>query len=283
MDSLLFLLESKLELLPESELKIAKYILKEKKNVIHQRVTEIAEATGASTSAVVRLCKSLGIPGFQEMKIMLARDVFVGNSTHDTGSLELEDLPSLEISQLLNQTSSSSIESIKDLTRLVSIPDLSRVGMLLEQATFIQSFGIGLSSGVAFDFAHKMQRLGLLCGYIQETQMQLITACNMKKGMVGMVISHSGNTTEMVRIAKIMKENGVTVITITGNPHGDVSFLSDVVLLAPLSEPLKRQGASSSRISQLVLIDMLFSMIIKGDHEKYSRNIKKTYAAYENL
>ncbi len=283
MDSLLFLLESRLESLPESELKIAKYILKEKKNVIHQRVTEIAKATGASTSAVVRLCKSLGIPGFQEMKIMLARDVFVGNETHDTGSINLEDLPCVEINQLLNQTSSSSIESIKDLTRLISIPDLSRVGVLLEDATFIQSFGIGLSSGVAFDFAHKMQRLGLLCGYNQETQMQLITACNMKKGMLGMVISHSGNTSEMVRIAKIMKENGVTVVTITGNPHGDVSFLSDMVLLAPLSEPLKRQGASSSRISQLVLIDMLFSMIIKRDHEKYSRNIKKTYAAYEDL
>lgn len=281
MDSLLFLLESKLDALPESEQKVAKYILKEKKNVIHQKVADIAEATGASTSAVIRLCKTLGIPGFHEMKIMLARDVFMGtepNGSSETDALRIQDSGALSI---VSQISSSSIESIKDLQKMVSMEELFKAAKLLEKAPFIHVFGIGLSNSIAFDFAHKMQRLGLLCGYYQETQMQMISASNMKAGMVGMVISHSGNTAQMVRMTKAMKEHGVSVITITGNRLGDIALLSDVVLLAPLSEPLKRQGASSSRISQLVLIDMLFSIIIKSNPDGYVQTIKKTYEAYE--
>ena len=281
MDSLLFLIESKLDGLPESELKIARYILQEKKNVIYQRVTEIAAATGASTSAVIRLCKTLGIPGFQEMKIMLARDVFGNTGERSASTSETDNLDYFDESQILSQTSSSSVESINDLLRLVSINDLTRVASMLEEASFIQSFGIGLSNGVAFDFAHKMQRLGLLCGYYQETQMQLITACNMREGMVAVVISHSGNTFEMIRIAQIVKKNRVKLISLTGNPHGDVADLCDVVLQVPLSEPLKRQGASSTRISQLVLVDMLFSLIIKHNPEQYMKNIENTYGAYE--
>lgn len=281
MDSLSFLLESKLDALPESEQKVAKYILKEKKNVIHQKVADIAEATGASTSAVIRLCKTLGIPGFHEMKIMLARDVFMGtepNGSSETDALRIQDSGALSI---VSQISSSSIESIKDLQKMVSMEELFKAAKLLEKAPFIHVFGIGLSNSIAFDFAHKMQRLGLLCGYYQETQMQMISASNMKAGMVGMVISHSGNTAQMVRMTKAMKEHGVSVITITGNRLGDIALLSDVVLLAPLSEPLKRQGASSSRISQLVLIDMLFSLIIKSNPDGYVQTIKKTYEAYE--
>jgi DNA-binding MurR/RpiR family transcriptional regulator len=45
----------------------------------------------------------------------------------------------------------------------------------------------------------------------------MISASNMCPGMVGMVISHSGNTEQMVKIAKTMKSRGVTVLTITGN------------------------------------------------------------------
>jgi DNA-binding MurR/RpiR family transcriptional regulator len=283
MDSLLFLLESKLDSLPESEQKVARYILDERKNVIHQRVAEIAKATGSSTSAVMRLCRSLGIPGFHEMKIMLARDVFVGT---ETSSLAGEGgasphLLEQENEAIISQIGANSVESIKDLQKMVSMAELSRTAELLEHATYIHSFGIGLSNGIAFDFAHKMQRLGLLCGYYQETQMQMISASNMRRGMVGMVISHSGNTEQMVKIAKTMKSRGVTVLTITGNRLGDVAMLSDLVLLAPLSEPLKRQGASSSRISQLVLIDMLFSRIIKNKPDEYIQTIKKTYEAYE--
>lgn len=278
MDSLLFLLESKLDTLPVSEKKVAQYILREKKNVINQRVVEIAKETGSSPSAVVRLCKSLGIPGFHELKMMLARDVFVGVETTDSASSHPLDQDSEAI---ITQIGSNSIGSIKDLQKMVSLEELTKASLLLENSDYIHAFGIGLSNGIAFDFAHKMQRLGLLCGHYQETQMQMITACNMKKGMVGMIISHSGNTDEMVKIAKMMKKKGVTIMTITGNGIGEVALNSDITLLAPLSEPLKRQGASSSRISQLVLVDMLFSRIINNNPEEYAKKTKETYNAYE--
>jgi len=135
---------------------------------------------------------------------------------------------------------------------------------------------VGLSNSVAFDFYHKMGRLGYLCGFAQDYYMQLIAASNMSPGMTAMFISHSGTTPEMVKAAKIAKNNGATLITITSNPEGDIAELSDIVLLVPFSEPLQRYGASSTRIAQLTIIDMIFSELIRKHPSRSIENLEKT-------
>jgi DNA-binding MurR/RpiR family transcriptional regulator len=273
MNSLIFLIESKLNTLPNSERKVADYILKQKKNVIYQRISEIAAETGSSPSAVMRLCRNLGIPGFQELKIMLARDVFGVKENNHGEEKSAHDF--LEGSQIL-QTIESNINGLDDLKKYIDNEAIEKAVSLLEQSTYLFSFGLGLSGSIAFDFCHKMERLGYLCGFSQDIHMQMVSANNMTSGMTGMVISHSGTTPEIVKIAKIAKTKGAAMITITGNRHSDVADICDVVLLVPFSEPAQRFGASSSRIVQLTIIDILFSELIRCNPPRYIDKMAKT-------
>ena len=44
-------------------------------DVIRMSITEVAEQTGASEGSIVGLCRRLGASGFQELKILLSRDL----------------------------------------------------------------------------------------------------------------------------------------------------------------------------------------------------------------
>src|SRR5215472_11895764 len=58
-----------------AEQRVADFILKNPEELIHLTVTELAERTQTSESTVVRLCQKIEYKGYQEFKIMLARDL----------------------------------------------------------------------------------------------------------------------------------------------------------------------------------------------------------------
>ena len=54
---------------------IAEHILKHPQDVVHKSITELAEVTNSSEATIFRLCKHLGLQGFQDLKITLAREI----------------------------------------------------------------------------------------------------------------------------------------------------------------------------------------------------------------
>src|ERR1700691_6727353 len=58
-----------------AEQRVADFILKHPDELIYLTVTELAERTNTSESTVVRLCQKIGYKGYQEFKIVLARDL----------------------------------------------------------------------------------------------------------------------------------------------------------------------------------------------------------------
>jgi DNA-binding MurR/RpiR family transcriptional regulator len=215
----------------------------------------------------------LGIPGYKEFKIMLSRDIF------SPSSYLKENIDPLSQTEITNQDQriiDSNIEVLTDLKTMIKSEMIEKAVNFIDKSKYIFSFGVGFSKSVAFDFYHKMSRLGYLCGFAKDYYMQLIAASNLTSGMTAMFISHSGTTASMVKAAKISKNNGAYLITITSNPDGDIGALSDCLLLIPFSEPLQRYGASSTRIAQLTIVDMIFSKLIRKHPSRAIKNLEKT-------
>mgnify|MGYP001952205860 FL=1 len=55
--------------------RIADFIVKNPREVVHMSVSEVAERTGSSEGSIVGLCKNLGATGFQQIKIALAQEI----------------------------------------------------------------------------------------------------------------------------------------------------------------------------------------------------------------
>jgi RpiR family transcriptional regulator, carbohydrate utilization regulator len=260
MDSLSFLIKAKLEKLPESERKIADYILREQRKVVYMNLIELAENSKSSQSAVIRFCKHLGVPGFHDLKIMLARDVF--------GGVEIEDVQPLLVDGsngaqgIISNVVASLLQAIKDMPASVNAASLERAAEIIESAEFVQVFGVGTSGIVALDLYHKLERIGIRCAFVSDCHLQITAACGLRKSDLGIFVSYSGETPEMVRAASEAKSNGAGIIALTKRGRNSIANLSDLTLHVPTSESIMRQGASSSRIAQLVVVDMIFSLLV---------------------
>ena len=57
------------------ETEIGYYILKNQEDILDMSVIELAEKTFVSKSAIHRFCKKIGLKGFNELKVILAKDI----------------------------------------------------------------------------------------------------------------------------------------------------------------------------------------------------------------
>ena len=95
-----------------------------------------------------------------------------------------------------------------------------------------------------------------------------MSSTNIEKGDVAVIISYSGLTKEIIDIAKNIKQRGGIIIAITKYGSNKLSSLSDYHLFVPKLEGPLRVGASSSRVSQLCIVDILYNLYLSLETEK---------------
>ena len=102
----------------------------------------------------------------------------------------------------------------------------------------------------------------------------------MKTGIhsfLAIVCSYSGNTTEVITCMNALKENLTPIIAITRCVDTPVSKLADHKLYTTENESLLRTAAMSSRISQLNIIDILYTALGTMNYDETIKVLHRTY------
>ena len=110
----LAMIKSVINDLPESEKKIAAFILYNPNAVLTMTAAELGNASSTSSSAVIRLCKSLNLSGFQELKMRILGDL---NSLHEASYSDIKKNDTIKsiIQSLRNNTIKSIDETLQFL------------------------------------------------------------------------------------------------------------------------------------------------------------------------
>lgn len=261
-----------LHLLSESERKIAEYICKEPRKALHFNVRELAKQSNSSQAAVVRFCKRTGFDSFRDFKLRLARDVFRDSDDRYIPDLDLESEanPSCVIRGIVDRTQ----RSLSSLVATLDPLSVEKAVSLLTSSSSIILFGVGASGVVAYDFMQKLTRLGLSVYFASDSDLQLTRASTMQTTQVAFVISYSGENTTMIEVVEIAKNRSVPVISLTMDTNNTVRSTASIALLIPSTEKIYRPGATTSRINQLTVIDILYSLML-------SHNLEDSIAALE--
>lgn len=261
-----------LHLLSESERKIAEYICKEPRKALHFNVRELAKQSNSSQAAVVRFCKRTGFDSFRDFKLRLARDVFRDSDDRYIPDLDLESEanPSCVIRGIVDRTQ----RSLSSLVATLDPLSIEKAVSLLTSSSSIILFGVGASGVVAYDFMQKLTRLGLSVYFASDSDLQLTRASTMQTTQVAFVISYSGENTTMIEVVEIAKNRSVPVISLTMDTNNTVRSTASIALLIPSTEKIYRPGATTSRINQLTVIDILYSLML-------SHNLEDSIAALE--
>lgn len=263
-------IQESLPILTETDKMIGDYILEHRVEVLNASTQKLANLTKTSPSAIIRFSKKIGFTGFPQLKIELAKDV-------SNESAKFDDVldPDEDMSSLIKKTYQANISTIKKTYGLIDVKHIEKAIELLVNAKNIYLFGIGGSGTVCEDFQHKLLRIGKTAIYYQDSHSQLTAVPNMTEDDLGFIVSYSGKTKEMVTAAKWMKKEGVTSIAITQSTFNEVGKLVDLALTIPSEEKELRIGATSSRLSSLIIVDLLYYGLARIDKDNtYNRIIK---------
>jgi DNA-binding MurR/RpiR family transcriptional regulator len=262
--------------LSNSEQRVARYILENPDKISSIAIGELAEASGTSKSAVVRMCKSLGYKGYKEFSMMLISDL--ANNNYE--KFEYADIllcDSLET--IARSVCTNNIKSIENTLSIIDINEYQKAVDAIIAADRVDFYGVGVSGLVALDAQNKFLRIHKTSVVCTDPSQQILAASGLKKGDVAVMISYSGETKDIIDHVDIIKDTGATVISLTRYGKNTLSEKADIKLYISSLETLIRSGATGSRIAQLTAIDILFSAVVSKEYAKIKQYLDKTTIA----
>lgn len=148
---------------------------------------------------------------------------------------------------------------------------------VIRRSRVIYLFGMGASLCAAKDAYLKFLRLNKLCIINEDWHSQLVQSFNATAQDAALVFSYSGATAEVIECMKNLKHRGTPMIAITRCIQSPVSDLADYKLYTAANESLFRSGAMSSRMSQLNVVDILFTALANADYDQSVDQLSRTH------
>lgn len=273
------MLNEMIPLLPPSEKKIASYIIENPQEAISLTANELGKRSSTSGAAVIRLCKSLNLKGFQDLKFRIAGDL---QKTNDHGFRDIE--PNEPLLSVIEKMTNNSIQTIRETAELLNTDELKKAVEVLRNARRIHFIGVGASSIIAQDAQQKFLRIDKTAHAFTDMHMAATLVANAEKEDVVVGISFSGETLEVAKVLHLAKENNVTTIGLSKYGNSLVTEQSDIRLYTSATrEPTFRSGATSSRIAQLQVIDILFMSVASLQYDETIKHLDATRGAVEFL
>ncbi|MCX7784220.1 MAG: MurR/RpiR family transcriptional regulator [Meiothermus sp.] len=258
----------------ESSLRLIDYIVGNPRTVLSQSITELTEAAGSSDPTAVRLFRRAGFRSFQDFKIRLAQSLVPGVS-----SLNPEIRPHDTALQVLEKVFATSQITLKETLAHTDEKVLEEAVQALLSARKIEVVGCGVSGIVALDTAHKFSRLGLLARSHNDPHFAAQVCALTGPGDVVLAISHTGSTGDVLEAVELAKNNGATVIALTGLKRSPLTQLADLTLRTSSPESSYRSEAIASRIAQLCMVDALCVALHLRLEPLSSERLRKTREA----
>lgn len=249
---------------------IAEYILANPKSVSKMTINEIASQLSLADSTIFQFTRKLGYKSFRDFRNDLLFEEYDPEiSVHE--NIKPDD----SCIDMAKKVFESSIKSLKDTVTLLSEDNLKQASDLLLQSDTISFFGVGGSNIVSLNAYHKFLRSPLKVQYGTDYHIQLMQAALLNENDCAVIITHTGLTRETLEIAKIAKQNNAHIIAITSYPSKALKEVADIILTSVSEETGYRSESLSSRISQLAIIDSLFTIVMFDNENKSNESLYK--------
>lgn len=265
--------------LRKSEKKAADYILDHMEDAADQPINRLAKAADVSQPTVLRMLRALGFTGYKDFKYRLVSElalseaeIFPERTAEPMYGYILRKEDALEgIPAYMTSTAARMME---ETLKNFSIKTYRKVVETLRKARMIDIYSVENSGVTAQDLLAKLLYLGLPCRYFGDYYYQRISAGSLTTEDVAVGISYSGESKDTVDVMKTAKKSGAVTIAITNFRDSPISRYADI-LICTSQEQFIYGNAIFSRMTQLLIVDMIYMGIIASDYEHYVKLLDK--------
>lgn len=258
-----------------TERTILEYILEYRDEIPLLSIKDLAKRSRTSDASVLRFCKALGYRGYRDF--IVAVSAALAASSEKAQSEYTDIRPGDGLSTIIDNISFTNCKSIQDTMSVIDRDAIKRSVELLKDTSLIDFYGVGASGVVCMDAQQKFSRIGKICFAYTDGHSQLTSASLLHPGDVAVLISNSGDTSEILDTLHVVKQNGASTIAITRYAKSDLANQADIVLSISTPEITIRSGAMGSRIAMLNIIDILFAGVASADYENVKKYLTKTH------
>lgn len=247
-------IRAKYNTLSSSQKGIADYVLKNPSKVMISSLNDLADACGVSEATVVRFLNKVGYKSYQVFRVSIAQSTGDSKETAVYEDVKRGDSTEEIIHKIVHITS----QAVVDSEQIIAPSQVDYFAQRIKAANRILIIGVGASFALAFDFSHKLLKLGIQSIHLNDSHLINIHCSAMQPDDLLIAFSHSGESREILDGVHFARKANCTVLAITSYRNASLANLADGVILSSSRETRFRSDAMISRSIQMAIIDMLY-------------------------
>lgn len=265
-----------------AERRVAEQVLSDPSGSADLSISRLAERCGTSTATVMRFCRSVGLPGYPELRLALARETSrEAAETPGTVTLSADINRTDSLAEIVAKIAFNEARAVEDTAANLDLTALGATIDAVASARRIDIYGLGASGFVGQDLHQKLHRIGLLAFVWSDPHAALTSAALLDETSVAIGISHTGTTIDTVDALRMAHDQGARTAAITNHSPSPLTEHADWVLTTAARETTFRSGAMTSRIAQLAVIDCLFVGVAQHSFDRTITALNRTYLAVQ--
>lgn len=236
-----------LDEMTSGEKRVGSYFM-EHPDAAQKSIGELIDVSGLGYGTVIRFCQKLGCRGFQEFKVLMARDAIAQrpskDSTFGTGAYDV-------ILERIN-------EDIRRTAQNLDTKEIEKAAVALSKASRVVCVGVASSAPLALSLDWKIKRFGIVSSFISDGYVMAVEASLLNKESVLVGVSSSGTTKDVVTAARLARDAGATVIAVTNFTKAPLIEASNIRLITSATrDPIMAE------IPSIVAGEVVFEMLIE--------------------
>ena len=237
-------------------------------------IKEFARAAHVSIASVHRFCKKLGLEGFKELKVEIARSMARQGRNADV-DINFPFGPDEETSRIVSTMGSVYAATVRDTSEVLDIDQLERATELIGSARKIGIFTQSHNLHPAQMFCDRLLSIGRDAFCHQDVERQYRSALVSDERDVAVFISYSGLAPDINRKLALLTERNVPVVYIgTAAARRRHPGLAAYLLVGDREHLQERITQFASHISVQFVLDILFSCVFAADYDRSATFLK---------
>ncbi len=251
-----------------AEQRVAAAVLADPARAAESSITVLARECRTSETTVLRFCRAVGLPGYPDLRLALARAAqFEEGDEVTTVAVNAQITAGDPLGDVVAKVAHAAGRSVNDTASTLDLAALEAAVDTVASAGRIGIYGVGPSALAGADLQQKLHSIGRACFFWSDPHVALTSSAVLTEGDVAIGVSHTGTTVDTIDVLGRARGRGVHTIAITNHERSPIADAADVVLVTAARDTTFLAGGMASRVAQLVLIECLFAAVAQRSFE----------------